>query len=504
MSTQLPPPGQDPVADHGWVCAHTEQWRYFRPDAEARMLSTLGAIFRVDPVETEFLLDLAEWSATEAALPIAQRLVASGDLAPKLARRATSLREKLRPVEGVTAAVGSLVDADTPALIEQLHRTPERAHRERIAEELARRAQEGAGGDALTIACELLGERHPRGAVLMAALITGVERSAFTEEQRAIAALACAASGLDAAVEPLIALVEGGRSMDAHDLYEAVKAVAAHPPAGFSMDQRMRLDRAVRSCLKSRTATDRARALVIDAILLGTNARRRVAMASLGIRLRPLTHGERTGWKRSLAEASGWIDAPGSVRRLESLVGSSERSVRNEAMRALRRLGTPAAARVALRGLSSMVRAMRPAVDIDAAEAIHTALDLLVRVPAPGTTDVLDRILRSQAFDGHGVQARAAIALAQLDDARCMRRHPASGLPQLVHALLLPQPVTPGRARSEHLFEAGVAWIERHAGRPMLADDAQNEHLRRVHTSRRILAWSDASVGASTEDEANS
>lgn len=485
----LPPPGVDPVADHGWCCTHPEQWRYFRPDAEARMLSALGAIFRVDPVETEFLLDLAEWAATEAALPVVQRLVASGDLAPKLAGRAASLRERLRPPGGVTAAVGPLDGADNAALVERLHHTREAAHRERIADELARRARDARD---VTIACELLGERHPAGASLMRALVAGVERSALTEEQRAIAALACAASGLQEAMEPLVALLDDGRPMDTHDLYEVVKAFATDPPL-LGDSERSSLVTAVHRCLVPSGSMDRARALVIDAMLLGTGAARRVAMASLGIRLRPLTRGERTGWRRSLAEASGWIDTPGSVRRLATLACSEERSVRSEAMRALRRLGTPAASGAALRGVARMVRAIRPALDIDGAEAIHTALDLLVRVPAKGTADVLAHVLRTAAFDGHGVQARAAIALAQLDDPRCLRPHRASGLPALVAALLLPLPVTPGRARTGELFDAGVAWLERYSAQALVADDAPNEHLRRVHTSRRILAWSDTS-----------
>lgn len=507
--TSLPPPGADPVADHGWCCAHSEQWRYFDPGAETRMLTALGAIFRVDPVETEFLLDLAEWAATEAALPVAERLVASGDLAPKLARRAAALRSTLDPAQ-TSPTPGDGADDGTPtgpdttsALIDRLHQIRDPAGRDRIVVELAARAAAG-GTDRLAVACELLGERHPAGATLMASLVTGVDRTALTDEQRAIAAMACAASSLDGAIAPLVSLLGDGRAMDAHDLYEAVKAVASHPPPGLDAAGRATLDGAVRQALQPKTRIDRARALVIDAMLLGVETRRRVAMASFTARIQPLTRGEKAVWIRSLAEASGWIDTPASVRRLARLVTSDDRSVRNEAMRALRRLGTPAAAQVALRGLGALIAA-RSAVDIDAAEAIHTAIDLLVRTGTGDACNALTRILRHEAFDGHGVQGRAAIALAQLDDARCLLPHGPSGLPHLVRALLLPQPVTPGRSRSSTLFDAGVAWLERHAGRPFDAADAPNEHLRRVHTSRRILAWSNTSQGrTSNHDEQRS
>ena len=47
------PPGTDPVADHTWCCEHPEPWRYFRPEAEERLLSGLERVYpaRLGPAQ---------------------------------------------------------------------------------------------------------------------------------------------------------------------------------------------------------------------------------------------------------------------------------------------------------------------------------------------------------------------------------------------------------------------------------------------------------------------
>jgi hypothetical protein len=252
----------------------------------------------------------------------------------------------------------------------------------------------------------------------------------------------------------------------------------------------------MRRHIRRREGRDPGRRIVIDALLRGKEALPRVTLAGLSLAVRPVTRGERTAWKRSLAEALSAIDTPGSLRQLARYALSNDRSVRAEAMRSLRHIGTERAARVALLALRPIVGVLRPAIDIDAAEAIHTALDLFVRTHYTKAARLLSRMLKMRELDAHGVQARAALTLAELDDERCLRPHPGSGLPHVVHALLVPQPVTPGRRRDQDvvLFERGVRWLERRWGTELLVD-APTWHLRRVLTSRRIIRRCDASKG---------
>ena len=502
----VPPPGRDPVADHAWCCSHSELWRFFRPDAEARLLSALGAIFRVDPVETEFLLDLAAWAATEAALPVLRKMADSGDLAPKLQRRTALLLSRL----GAEAPEGMEVRADEPedpgALLEQLLKSESLTERRHIADRLAELVTQGrAEAHKFMIACELVGEGHPQGIGLLSPLLRGIDRSGLTDEQRSLALLTCAAAGTDEALALLAELVlTGSRPFDGDDLYEATKALVAAPPPALDMELRRTLADKLRTLMREQDDREPGRALVIRTMLLGREGRRQLWLASLRSTLLLALRSELVTRQRALAEAAGYVGTDNAVRLLRGLTRAEDRLTRTEAMRGLVRAGSPAAARAGLAALRRIVRRSGAGLDMDDATSVHAAIDLLVRTGHRRGARTLARILDRRPLQTHGIATRAALALAALGDDRCMRIDTAADVPHLIVALLSPQPVMPGRGRSaeREAFELGVRWLEAHSGASLLvpseSDEPASRHLSRVWTCRRIITWWDASQAART------
>jgi hypothetical protein len=494
LSTALPP-GQDPVADHTWCCEHPEPWHYFVSDNEARLLSGLSRVYRVDPVEAAWSLHIAAWAATEAAIPVLTEVATSLALPPKSRLVAQEVLFALDP-EGAGArplseTIAQARDQGAGALIELLGATHGAESRRAIADCLA----ELAGGrlpvgERLAAVTELASERHPRAAELVDRWLLGPGRLALDDEQRAHALLACASSGEDWGLDCASHILadDPGR-VGLYEIYEATKSLALRPPPALTDAARHALLGAIRGlAVWNEQSPHRADyQLVIQAALLGPAAARAVHRASRpGGFLGLFGRSNRRPHLRAVAEAAGYI-GDSAVPLLGRLVRETRLMVRREAARSLWRLDSAPASEALLDFLGTAVLPGKIGLDVEGVEAVRLALDALVRDPVPSAPPVLAALLVAPHLQIDDLAERTAVTLARLGDARCELPHPQAKIPRIAHAALTPLSVTRREALADYVRDA-ARWLEQSRGVDLAIPEGDLGHRSRVHLQRRIRA----------------
>ncbi len=487
---QLGPPGQDPVADHTWCCEHPEPWRYFRPDAEARLLSGLQRVYRIDPVEAGWSLRIVHWTASPDAIPVLARVVSDDALPPRRRAQAQTL---LRTLEGTKAeapkepmgAEPTQNSSNTPTLLKKLTETHDRTKRAFIVDELSLRFDtENSADIRLDILCELLGERHPDRATLLEKSLRSEHRIPMSNPTRSRLILACATARDDSVLEHMHDLLDCPNARpDSYDVYEAIKALVRAPPKRLDESYRRELLNTLRRqhWWEVKSDEERGQARVIEAALGG--------IAPPRWRLWGSPHAAPL---RYVAEALGFLETSQAIRRLGRLLRDGTLSVRSQAARSLRRIGTSEAARTLAVHVRDDVLPGRVPYDIEGISTVTVTIDAVISHQLKDAANLLYDLLHTPTMQAHDIPERCAIGLSLLNDPRCMDLHGPSGLPALIHAALSRIPLRSPSPLLGHLHHA-IRWLIEHQALPMtLPSTLVPPHGERVALSRSLLAWSDA------------
>jgi hypothetical protein len=484
----LGPPGADPVADHTWCCEHPEPWNYFKKESEERLLSGLGRVFRVDPVEMSWSLRIAEWAATDSAQSVLREILSENVVPPKARKRCERLLHHVgQDNDGESPGMES-VEVHFDALVKGLLSPRYEGDRQAAAGLLSARLGEAeTARDQVLALAEIVGMGHAGGDEWLYRWVA--HPPSLSQEEETHLLLASGASGRGSAfafVER--ALSSSSRGFEVYDVYETIRALMRNRPQEATEE---RLD-AMRLCLLSHswwkgvTAEERGQMHVVESALHSAKSHADEGVVKRIVR----------GWKwKSIKrvyqlEALGYGLSGRVLRRLRVGLRDPELFVRREAGRSLRRLGSKAATDILVNHVREQIIPGHLPFDIEGADGVRYAMDGVLEEGDPAGSSFLYDVFRESTMRTHDLPQRAALSLCFLGDDRCMRTSSESGLPELVQAAISPlsseslDPLEQYQVRS-------ARWIQRTYGANLPIPDGDPTHLERVHLSRAMVTWAE-------------
>ncbi len=458
------PPGVDPVADHTWCCEHPEPWNYFDSEAEKRLLSGLGRVFRVDPVETSWSLRIAEWAVSERGIPVLKTILAENAVSPKVRRRCHALLRELgedgREEHGGEKTSNSQVEA---SLAWDAKGDGVPPGREAVVEWIGRGE---AAGDSY---CRQWMHSPP----------------SWSLEEETEVLLAASASGRDAPFELLAhRLTSSRRGFAVYDVYEMVRALMRKPPPSATPQKLQSMERTLREqpWWRAKGREERGQQVVVESALSGGE---RLTQFRIGgkwgmMRRPPIPGGY---WQ----EACSFCQTPWGAQELGRGLRSPELFVRRQAARGLRRHGTPAATMELMSVVRREIRSGRIPLDIEGAEVVRQAMDGVLHHRPDGGIDFVAEVFGADVFRVHDLHHRAALTLGLFGDTRCLKPSPTSHLPAVVEAAVSPLHCRPGDPL-EGAAESIAPRLEEWLDAPIPTGSGKTPHLSRVAMSRAMVA----------------
>lgn len=484
----LGPPGADPVADHTWCCEHPEPWNYFDPVAEARLLSGLSRVFRVDPVETSWSLRIAEWAGTEASQTVLREILAENAVTPKVRLRCERLLRAVCDGDDLSPPQEPSPDSFSE-LVDVLGAVRDEGNRQDSARILAGKLDQAESLQELLLAVsELLGMGHEAVDEIVGSWMTSPP--AWSAEEEAHVLLSASASGRDQGFLLLESrLLASRRGFQVYDVYEAVRALMRSLPPVATKERLRALYEGLNGQVWWR-ATDGEEAgqmAVVGAALTGGETLRK---KSLFDGLFAVLKG--TALKGNYQqEALGYSGGKKALRKLKAGLQDPELFVRREAARALCRIGGEGAIQVLVAHVREQILPGHLALDIEGADVVRYAMDGTLENHSGGDADFLYEIFNEPSMGIHDLRQRAALGLCFLGDSRCMAMEESSHLPALIQAAISPL-ASESEDPLQGYLERTAKWLNHTYGTTFDVPEPSPTHLERVHLSREMVLWAKA------------
>jgi len=484
----LDAPGVDPVADHTWCCEHPEPWHYFQEEAEARLLSGLSRVFRVDPVETSWSLRIAEWTASERAIEVLEEILSENAVTPKVRKRCQRLLRLVaqRPKIACEPEENTHEHETVEELLACVRSPEGGTRRARAADALGTQLSEIEFSSIQVAALsELVGMEHPSSDPILQSWTLQFPSCNAVEEANLL--LSASASSRPVAFEFLEArLANSRRGFEIYDVYEAIRALMRSRPSNATQERLDRLLSKLRThgWWRSSSPEERSQMMVVESALSqGKSLNGSAVIAWLERFIRPDLKGNYR------QEAFGFLVNGRGLRVLKRGLTDPELFVRREAARSLRRHNTENAVQILVDHVREQILPGHLPLDIEGADVVRYAMDGVLEIGSEGGEDFMYDVFSEPALATHDLRQRAALGLCFLKDARCLESEKSSGLPAVVQAAICPLPSESGDPLEGYLLRVSH-WLRDACDWNLDIPEAPLTHLERVKLSRSMVTLS--------------